>query len=621
MNSLPGPKKQWRGTYPGNYTGSLWQTFNIDLERHPGRVVLSNHMGSINADGEGLGVIDKFIRSNATATDQWFGIVKASTSSASDGDVLRNGNSSITGGTWASDNTSNSPNNVHDAVIHESANGEQRMLVSVATDIAILNKTGAANAWDIDWGSTVASGGIALQSTVYHPMGRLQRLVAIADKIAGVPVIHTLDKDDVFTSSRLTFAADYTIRAIYTSSNRFWIALQHDYDGKAKIIEWDGFSQAYNNEYDLVGTTPLTGFIVRDIPHFITEKGFFFRYNGGGFQKLDVEFNLGEEQMVFDTGVASNATIKTYGAHVDGDTVYLNVGAPVRIESGTTVTKGARRARSGIWIFNAANFNLYHHRALGERLANSTQNFGNAALSTPGAVIKATVGADQVLFASAKIFNGGATWATGTQTVIYRDYAPVTTALNRGYIITPYLPIEDVSVAWEALFLKFKRFIDSGNRIIVKWRVVEPIKNPDTSNNSWFHPLQKEGTWATTTTFTSAVPTGVIVGDEVEVMCGDNAGCLFKISALSATPDDSTTITVTIAEASPVSSTDKAFFRFDNFKTETAISATDIGSKKVQFTAPAHGEFVQLKIELRGMGVELDEMIPAFTSLTSPKKV
>src|SRR3990167_128118 len=262
--SLPGLNKQWKGMFPGNYAGNIWQTFNIDLERSPGRVVLSDKMRQAYISG--LGVVTKFIRCNALATDQWFGIVSASTSSETDGDVIRNGNTDISSGSWITDDTDGtgdtSPNNVHDAVIHENANGEQRLLVTTATNIAVLNSAAQINLWDNDWGSTIASGGIALQNTVYHTIARLQRLVAVGDKLAtGVPVIHTIDKDDVFSASRLQFGAEYTIKNIYTTSNRFWIGLQHNQEGKAKIIEWDGYSLTYNNEYELIGPYPLAGFV------------------------------------------------------------------------------------------------------------------------------------------------------------------------------------------------------------------------------------------------------------------------------------------------------------------------------------------------------------------------
>jgi len=601
---IPGPEKKWQGTFPGNYAGNVWQTHNIDLERHPGRVALADRLKAFKT---GLGIPYKFVRTNATATDQWFAFIHST-------DIIRNGNSVITAGTWITDDTTGTFNDPRDMLVHELANGEERLLCSRETNIAILNKTGGANVWDDDWWTTVASGP-ALTSLTHHPLARLQRLVAVGDKQTGVPVIHTLDKDDVVQTSRLTFPADYTVRNIDVSSNRYWIGLQHDRDGKARIIEWDGFSLTYNNEYDLVGTTPLCKFVVKDIPYVITDKGFIFRYNGGGFEKVQ-SFGLEEYFMTFSTSITAENTINNYGAFVDGDIVYLLVGMPVRT-SGTAFF-GVRRGRSGVWIFDTRNMNLYHHMAVGEYDDSNDKNFGCSPLAGVGAIVKPPT--QDRLIVGASVYTGGASFDAATQTGLYQRVGITPAAPNRGYIVTPYIPAAEVEATWEALWVKFKRFVDSGNRLVVKWRAVDPTKNPDTVNNRDHHPLQAEGTWASTTTFTSVVPTGVAEGDEVEVMTGDNAGCLFKISTLSATPDSSTTITVTLSEAAPVNSTDKSFFRFDNFKTETAISSTTVGNQRVAFTAPAHGEWVQLKLELRGVGMEIDELIPVNNTKTAPEQ-
>ena len=127
-------------------------------------------------------------------------------------------------------------------------------------------------------------------------------------------------------------------------------------------------------------------------------------------------------------------------------------------------------------------------------------------------------------------------------------------------------------------------------------------------------------TWVNTTSFTCKVPHGVVVGDEVEILVGDNAGCLFNIATLSGTPDSSTLLTVTVSETAPTSSTDTGLVRFDNFKTETAIDDTTIANKKVPFSSSGHGERIQLKIYLIGFDMQIDELLPAWKIKSSPKQ-
>lgn len=612
--------KQWIGMRQGNYAGNLWATWNIDLEKTSGRLALSDKLRRFST---GLGVVHKFIRTNATTTDQWFGMVHNT-------DILRNGSSTITAGTWVTDDTVGTFNDPRDMILHESANGEQRLLCSRATDIAILNSTGVANAWDADWYTAVLSAS-ALTSLTHHPMARLQRLVAIGDKVSNTPVIHTIDSSDTVTESRLSFPPDFTVRVAYTNSNRFWFGLENDVEGHAKVIEWDGSSSTYNFEYDLIGSTPLCGFMVDDVPYFITEKGFIMKYTGGGFRVIQ-DFNLQEQRMVFSSSLTSESTITPYGSFVDRDLVYLNAGIPVISPTvdKDTLTLGVRKARSGLWIFNTRNRNLYQHMGIGQHTSAGTDvDYGHGYLDQVGAVLKAKVGDDRILIASASVFTGGATWLTTPANGIYRMIQNVDrtsdAGRNRGYFITSYIPYSEAEAMWDALWLKFKRFqLTAGDsttedRIVVKWRVQDPLfeadaQDPNSNVNALFNA---QGTWINTISFTCKVPTGVTVGDEVEIMTGDNGGCVFKVSALSATPDNTTAITVTIDEAAPTSSTDTFLCRFDNWNGETAISSTTIGNKRVPFTATTQGEFLQLKVELRGFEVEIDELFPTLKPKTN----
>lgn len=265
---------------------------------------------------------------------------------------------------------------------------------------------------------------------------------------------------------------------------------------------------------------------------------------------------------------------------------------------------------------------------LGEHATADTDiNYGCSPVSVPGGILRSEDGLlNRITLASSRVFTGGATWLTGEQNGIYQEVKSSdqssNAGRNRGYFITPYIPVKDIEVAWEALWVKFKRFVDSGNRIIVKWRTLDPMRDEDASDES---PVQVQGTWVDTTSFTAVVPTGVAVDDEVEILTGDNAGCLFNISALSVTPDGAATVTVTTSETAPTGSTTDTFLcRFDNFRTETAISSTTVGNQKVPFTISTtansgtnRGEFIQLKIYMIGFSVEIDELEPLLKTFTS----
>lgn len=601
--------KKIRGIYEGWYQGNLWQTFNIDLEKYPGRVALSDKFRRFSS---GLGVVTKFIRTNATTTDQWFGIVSD--------DILRNGNSTINSGTWVTDDTTGTFNDPKDMVVHELANGEERLICTRDTDVAILNSSGSANVWDADWWTSILSAS-ALTTGVPHPIARLQRLVALGDKVSGIPVIKTLDKDDIVNASALTFGAQYTVQNIYTTSNRFWIGLKHNSGGNAVIIEWDGTSDTYNNSYEIPGSTPISGFIVDDIPYFISDTGQILRYTGGGFNEFK-KFPCPELRVPFNS-----SNIGTYGCFADGHNVYINLNAPtLQSFSATVVYRGSRRLRSGVWILNIDNKNLYHHMGIGEfTTVNTDVNYGTSPLAAVGAIMKSTD--INELIVSASVYTGGTLMTTQTNGIYLREKntnQTSNTGRNRGYFITPYIAMNEVEGLWEAIVVKFKRFVNPNNKIVVKWRVLDPFFNAsaiDQASNAFEEGgITAPATWVNTTSFTCKVPVGVVAGDEVEVLVGDNSGCSVAISTLSATPDNSTLITVTIDEALPTSSTDTTMVRFDNWNTEPAITSTTIGNQRVPFQGIVDGEFVQLKVELRGFDVQIDDIIPVLKIKTSVKQ-
>ena len=195
--------------------------------------------------------------------------------------------------------------------------------------------------------------------------------------------------------------------------------------------------------------------------------------------------------------------------------------------------------------------------------------------------------------------------------------ATLTIGLNsRGYFVTPLIQTNQIEEYWYNMWLKYPAFYNSGNMISAKWRTQPELLN------QYFHPLQATITWTGITTFTAVLPVGVLVGHEVEIMNGDNAGATYHILTLSAPADGTTSITVTIDESTPYLSSLTSLARFDNWN---KIKGTDIipnqsgqssalqGGNSVTSQSP----YVQFKIELRGVNMGVDQLVTDEKTQTS----
>lgn len=615
--------RRFRGIFPGKDEGELWQTFNVDLERVKGRIVLADKARIIvdsDTDIASMGVPLKFLRGNPRDTDSWYAMTT--------GKILKNNNTSPTGGTWTSDSDiSNSPTNPRDMIVHEGFDGdsdgvrEDRLLVSLDTNVAILNGSGSPLAWRLTWWTDTTTGGLSQASLtpgVPHPMGKLQRLLGIGDRDSdGVGVMHTVDRTDTVSNRRLKFVRGMQPRIILGASDRFWIFAQNDFGGNGKIYEWDGSASQYGHEYELQGSTPLTAWLFNDIPYCITELGYILKYSGGGF-KVAKQFPMFDERLEFSIraftagGATTTAgdTITEYGAYVDGNIVKILIGAP----------STSRRMRSGIWVYDIENDNLYHKTAIGQhKVAGTDKDYGQGVLAGTGGIIQTKSGSSE-LVAGASVYTS---YTGSTKSVLARIIQNTTRASNagrnRGYFITTWLPSGEITELWKNVWFKFREFVSGSNSIIVKHRIDEPLIDRDDSDESI---LQAAGNWRNDTSFVAAVPTGVIAGHEVEILAGLNAGSTFHISTMTdtnggaVTPNGSTNVIVSIDEAvGTTNDTTGALFRFDNWIKDGVISDTATSTEQIIFagtdTSGANltdGDGIQIKVEMRGHSQEVAEM-------------
>lgn len=171
---------------------------------------------------------------------------------------------------------------------------------------------------------------------------------------------------------------------------------------------------------------------------------------------------------------------------------------------------------------------------------------------------------------------------------------------NRGYVVTPLLEAEGKTDTFQDINIKYKKLINSDDKIIVKYRKVDnQLKDFTTPNDT-------SGTWTDSDTFTTTNDmTGVATGDEIEIVAGSGAGYLVHVSSIS---ENAGTYTINIDESiQNISASDRLVFYVSNWKKLGEITTTDPFLNKT-FRVQGATTWVQFKVELRGVGVTIEEV-------------
>lgn len=170
----------------------------------------------------------------------------------------------------------------------------------------------------------------------------------------------------------------------------------------------------------------------------------------------------------------------------------------------------------------------------------------------------------------------------------------------RGYFITPKIFSDDVTDVFSLFTLKYSPFTSELDKIIIKYRTVDDMRKYINTSN-W------RATWTSTTTFTTtqADMADAVAGDEIEILRGAAGGLLAHITEIV---NNSGTYTVTIDETFDQYLTgDVSTFVFRNWTKFAEIDSTNtLGYLNEKLDAK--GKFIQFKVELRGLGVQIEEM-------------
>jgi len=636
-------EQNWGGINPGR-RGILYRTFNIDLDEIGGSVLNTRRTSDpvLTSDPTASGDSDlrtpqTFIRSNADATDRWWAIAHAGFDDTTTAVLWKTSGTSPSIG-WAQDALDSSPVDARDMVDFFSdsnadttatvANAEQRLLITRDTTIAALNDT-ADNAWNGTWGddTDIFATSVRLKAGQPHPIARLGKLACIGDRNEIHTVEYVGSNSYSGTRSRLLFPSQFQVRHIFTNASGFWFCcrnLRFDNNGgeNTAVMFWDGGSEGFI-QYDIQGGVALSGVDYFGIPYVVNDFGIIYRFNGNAFV-YDHEFPCREEGLRM-VDYNNTFAIAPRGMTLDEDEIILNVGSV-----SLAATLGSRRMNAGLWSYNPTTRALYQKGSIGQYGTTNTDR-GQQRIREPG-TIKAT---NDV---SAKFLIGGRYYDAYPTPLLYGIFTLTSITdlanISHGFFETQPLTTEEIQNRWDGIWAKYKGMSDTGSEIILKSRIGESLKN---GANNGDRPLEANITWKSTTTFDLTIPDtstfqGAIscpqVGDEVEILAGDNAGIIAHITAIDDTDgvalpggvcDDSSGKRITIDET-VTASTAASLARFDKWRKLASISDTSSSFKY----APdgSQSDEIRYKVAIRGRfkNSELRELIAQFNQQTASEK-
>jgi hypothetical protein len=539
--------KKWTGIFPGEYFGNIFAAKNISLDAALGKVSVADSMSAVanNTTLTNLTAPVAFLRTAADGTDRYW---------ANGGKLFKSTNTDPTG-TWAQDAIASTPT----APLWDLIEFSSSMYVPTDTDIAKLT----AGTWTAAFWTGLA-GASALQSGKPHRFAILAGALLITDG----RYVNTYD-GTIAADPALTLPSQFDAQFILVTSDVAYICTKSLNAGNAEVFAWDRTATVYNARYDSGDSEIVAGFVAGGLPFIITKRGEIKRFNGQGFVRVAAFPTV-------ELGKTIN-NINPNGVGVDGRLVriFVDFGAISDF-----------RLRSGMWTFELDTGNLYHS---GSVKNNVGKDYAQLELATAGA-LKVT------LPSVGKYLIGAQPYKTYTASTMHGIFKldGSSTASQPAYIITPKIKASNVRRFWRAMFVRFNNFLNSTDRIRVAYRITD----------STTLPAVETITWVNATSFTGT-NTNVAIGDFVEILAGDNAGAIAKITNI--TGSGTLTFTIDLTLNNVTTAARAMYMRF--------IDLGTVSSQAVQeqiFRPMARANWIQYFVELRGgiTSPQVEELIP-----------
>lgn len=383
----------------------------------------------------------------------------------------------------------------------------------------------------------------------------------------------------VDTNLSVSTSGDYTLNpgtsigyvsTMVASSSFIWIgsfrdvsALSSTTNGlEGSISQWDGTSsQAF--EYPIKAGGVLAMCVLDDIPYALDTEGRVLKFTGSSFQEI--------ARLPIDRTLLVNATTFSSArfVHFNGMVGTKNNTIQILINNlnDDSVADVTENMPSGVWELdlNTNNFTHKYSPTLKARSSSTVTDFGQNRISAPGALKVNYLQSNNssgrsTLIAGFNYFSDATTVKSG----IFIDSPAKATTDNegqkRGYFVTTWFESSEVSDIWNRIWITYKKFLNSADKITLKYRTND--EEPTLATITWVDTTH----FTTTTDITAYYPTATgfdgTNGGEVEVLQGTGAGACVHITAVSL---NAGTYTVTVDNAVTGVTTGTAKARFQKW--------------------------------------------------------
>jgi hypothetical protein len=337
------------------------------------------------------------------------------------------------------------------------------------------------------------------------------------------------DTYSVSTSGTYTLDLNYSpsyFSTMVSNSSHIWIGTSLP-TGSSKtrgtIIQWDGISAQPTNEFPIEAGGIVAMCVNNDTPYAIDTEGRILEYNGYSFKEI--------QRLPIDRMLLVNATaLGQRFIHPNGfiptknNTLLINVNN-LNEDANSTINENLP---SGIWELDLSTGNLTNKYAptLKSMSSSTVTDFGQNRIVNAGAIKMGYRESDSTAGRSTLLAGFSYyTDATTTKSGIFIDSPDKPNTDNegqkRGYFVSTWYESPEVESTWTKIWAIYKRFKNSTDKIIFKYRLEEE------------DPIEATITWTSTSTFTTTTNISAYAGYEAEIIQGTGSGACTNITSVT----------------------------------------------------------------------------------------